>query len=138
MNTVLIPIRVWKDVRDFFSQIVSPCKECVRGNPVRCWYSQCAAFKYRPIARDVLAVPLHQSANSAPIIPTHVRVEQEILSALANFDCPITPATLKLRSTHSKAVKSKAISRLVKRGRIIEERIDNYIRYISLPTKKDK
>lgn len=134
MSTVAIPVKVWRDVRDFFERLAAPCRDCLRGNPTQCWQSNCAAFKYRIIARDVLSV--NAKSELAPIIPHYIRVEQEILGILKSYDYPITPATLRLRSTHSKSVKSKTISRLVRQGRIVEERIGDYTRYISLPKKR--
>lgn len=130
-SMVEIPSDIWRDVCGFFEQIISPCKECVRGNTVKCWHSDCAAFKFRPLARDVLSV----TTQHATLTPAHIRVENEILEALKGFDRPVHPAALKLWTTNSRAVKSKAISRLVRRGLIKEERNGKYTRYISLTNK---
>jgi hypothetical protein len=128
---VEIPSDVWRDVCGFFEQIISPCKECVWGNPVKCWRSECAAFKFRPLARDVLSV----TTRHAALTPAHIRVENEILEALKGFDRPVHPADLKLWTTNSRAVKSKAISRLVRYGLITELREGKYSRCISLANK---
>lgn len=130
-SMVEIPSNVWRDVCGFFEQIISPCKECVWGNIVKCWQSKCAAFKFRPLARDVLSV----TTQHAALPPNHIRVENEILQALKGFGRPVHPADLKLWTTNSRAVKSKAISRLVRRGLIREERSGKYTRYISLTNK---
>jgi hypothetical protein len=129
-----VPCDVWRRVSDFFAQIVAPCKECVWGNPTSCWRSQCAAFRYRPIAKEVLSVAVTNTPRS---IPEHIKVENEILEALKGFTRPIHPADIKLWTTNSRAIKSKAISRLVRRGLIIEERVDPYTRFISLPKKEN-
>lgn len=129
---VEVPANVWKEVSDFFRQIVAPCSECVWGNRVTCWRSQCAAFKYRPIANDVLAVGNNETRRH---LPPHIKVENEILQALKGYNRPVRPVDLKLWTTNSRAIKSKAISRLVHRGLITEERTDKYTRYISLTNK---
>ena len=132
---ISVPVHIWKEVVNFFRQIVSPCAECVRGNPVRCWQSGCAAFKFRPIARDVLSV----SSRQGPILqlPSFVLVENEIIELLRQYGKPMLPSMLRLSTTKSKAVKSKTISRLVRKGRIIEQRVDEHTRLISLPTTKE-
>lgn len=131
MNTVGIPSWIWREVRDFFAQIVSPCQTCVYGNPIECWESRCAAFKFRPIARDVMSV----NTKAAPALPHYVQIEEEIIDVLSRFNRPVLPSMIKLRTTCSKAVKSKAITRLVKRGKIVEEK-NGYSRFISLPKKE--
>lgn len=131
---VTIPARVWYEVRDFFAQIVSPCRDCLRGNFTNCWQSRCAAFKFRPIARDVLAI---KCDSTAPALPMYVQIEDEILEQLSRYTRPVPPSALRLTTTRSKAVKSKTISRLVRRGLVIEDRADNHTRYISLPTKRN-
>lgn len=125
-----VPVDLWRDIRDFFAALVAPCKECVRGNPVRCWYSGCAAFPFRDLARRIKAVSFHTTVH----IPRHVLVENEILDALCRHGIPVYPSQLVLSSTNSKVDKSHAISRLIKQGRIVEERINSYTRKISLPT----
>jgi hypothetical protein len=124
-----VPVDLWRDIRDFFAALVAPCKECVRGNPVRCWYSGCAAFPFRDLARRIKAVSFHATVH----IPRHVLVENEILDALCRHGIPVYPSQLVLSSTNSKVNKSHAISRLIKQGRIVEERINSYTRKISLP-----
>lgn len=125
-----IPTALWRDVRDFFAALVAPCKDCMRGNPVRCWESRCAAFQFRDLARRIESahggVPVH--------VPRHVLVENEILDALHRYGIAVYPSQIVLSSTRSKANKRNAIDRLVRQGRVIEERINSYTRKISLPT----
>lgn len=125
-----VPTVLWHDVRDFFAALVAPCKDCMRGNPVRCWESRCAAFQFRDLARRIESahggVPVH--------VPRHVLVENEILDALHRCGIAVYPSQIVLSSTHSKANKRNAIDRLVRQGRVIEERINSYTRKISLPT----
>jgi hypothetical protein len=133
---VSVPSSIWKDVHDFFAALVDPCKCCVRGNPIQCWHGDCAAFPYRIIARDVLSV--NSSPCDAQVLQQHVLIENEILDALSRVKEPVLPSDLKLWVTNSKVAKSKAITRLVKRGKIIEKRIDDHTRYISLPKTNKK
>ena len=124
-----VPANLWRDIRDFFAALVAPCKDCVRGNPIRCWQSDCAAFQFRDLARRIAAVSVHTPVH----IPHHVLVENEILDALYRYGVAIYPSQLVLSSTNSKVNKSHAISRLIRQGRIVEERINSYTRKISLP-----
>lgn len=125
-----VPTTLWRDVRDFFASLVAPCKECVRGNPVRCWESRCAAFQFRDLARRIKAVHC-----GVPVrVPRHVLVENEILDALRRYGIAVYPSQIQLTTTHSKANKRNAIDRLVRQGRVVEERINSYTRKISLPT----
>lgn len=129
--SVAVSYELWNDICDFFATLVAPCKECVRGNPVRCWRSDCAAFPFRDLARRIVMVSAH-----APVhVPRHVAIENEILDALHRFGgMPVYPSQIILATTHSKVDKTRAISRLVRQGRIVEERINDYTRRISLPT----
>lgn len=129
-----VPTSLWRDVRDFFAPLVSPCKDCVRGNSVRCWQGDCPAFRFRDIARRIEGVSLHAAVR----IPRHVRVENEILDALLRHGEAVYPSQLVLTSTNSSVTKSHAISRLVRQGRIVEERINDYTRKISLPKRNPK
>lgn len=133
MKHVEVPFNVWQEVHNFFAQIVEPCQNCVWGTPIQCWKSECAAFNYRPLARDVMSV----HAKSAHTIPDCVKVENEILEVLKSYTHPIHPSSIKLWTTNSRVIKSKAISRLVNRGLITEHRINSYTRYISLPKKEN-
>jgi hypothetical protein len=129
--SIAVPHELWNDIRDFFAALVASCKDCVRGNPIRCWNSDCAAFPFRDLARRIVAVSVH-----APVhVPRHVAVENEILDALHRCGGgPVYPSQIALTTTRSKVDKSHAISRLIKQGRIVEERINDYTRRISLPT----
>ena len=130
---VEVPAKIWKDVYTFFEVLVRPCKECIWGNPLQCWRSECAAFQYRPIARDVMSV---QNSGRKPMsMPKHISIENEILQALKGYDRPVSPADIKLWTTNSKSVKSKTITRLIRKGFIKEERIGKYTRCISLTPK---
>jgi len=133
MKYIEVPSDIWRDVYTFFEVLVRPCKECIWGNPLECWRSECAAFKYRPIARDVMSVS--NKSNVEDSIPKHIKVENEILVALKGFDRPVSPADIKLWTTNSKSVKSKAITRLIRRGFLKEERFGKYTRCISLTPK---
>lgn len=135
MNCIAyVPSDLWKDVRDFFAALVAPCKDCARGNPVRCWRADCAAFKYRDLARRVESVASHAAIR----VPRHVLVENEIVEALRRYGEPIYPSMIVLRTTNSKANKRNAIDRLVRQGRVIEERINDYTRKISLSPNQKK
>lgn len=125
-----VPVDLWRDIRDFFAALVAPCKDCVRGNSIRCWNSDCAAFPFRDLARRIVAMSAH-----APIhVPRHIAIENEILDAMHRFGGgPVYPSQIALTTTRSKVDKSHAISRLIKQGRIVEERINDYTRRISLP-----
>ena len=127
-----VPTPLWQDIRDFFGALVRPCKDCVRGNPVSCWYGDCAAFQFRELARRIEAVGAHVAVR----VPRHVLVENEILEALRRHGVAVYPSQILLTSTRSKANKRNAIDRLVRQGRIVEERINSYTRKISLPTTK--
>jgi predicted transglutaminase-like protease len=74
-------------------------------------------------------------SNVEDSIPKHIKVENEILAALKGFDRPVSPADIKLWTTNSKSVKSKAITRLIRRGFLKEERFGKYTRCISLTPK---
>ena len=131
-DNIVVPAHIWKEVSDFFAAIVAPCRDCLRGNLHSCWESRCAAFQFRGLARSVASV----SPTGVRIrIPRHVLIENEILDALQKFGKPIYPSMLVLTSTNSKANKRNAIDRLVRKGRIVETRINSYTRMISLPDK---
>ena len=98
-NCTAVPTALWREVRDFFAALVAPCKDCVRGNPLRCWYGDCAAFRFRDLARRIEGVSLHATVR----IPRHVLVENEILDALRSYGMPIYPSQLVLTTTNSKA-----------------------------------
>lgn len=136
MSEARIPEALWRDIVDFFSTIVAPCKDCLRGNLHNCWESRCAAFQFRSLARRILVA----SSNGQSYVrtPQSVEVEKEILELLSKYGKPIYPSMLILNSTHSRANKRNAINRLVKRGEIIEERINSYTRMLSLPPKPNK
>ena len=124
-----IPTALWHDVRDFFAALVAPCKDCVRGNLVYCWESRCAAFQFRNLARRIEAAD-----GRTPVrIPRHVLVENEILDVLRRYGIAVYPSQILLTTTRSKANKRNAIDRLVRQGRVVEERINSYTRKISLP-----
>ena len=124
-----VPTALWRDIHDFFSAIVAPCKNCVRGNPVRCWQSECPAFQFRDIARRV-----EESSVSVTVrVPKHILVENEILEALRRYGTAAYPSQIILSSTRSKANKRNAIDRLVRKGLVVEERINQYTSKISLP-----
>ena len=124
-----VPHDLWKDIRDFFAAIVAPCKDCARGNPSSCWNSGCAAFPFRDLARRVAVVSTHAAVR----IPHHVAIENEILDQLSRYGSPVYPSQIVLSTTNSKVKKSHAISRLIRQKRIVEERINDYTRRISLP-----
>lgn len=133
-DSISVPSELWRDIRDFILPRVSPCKECVRGNPNACWNADCGAFKYRNLARRIGAV---QNGN-APAKPRYVLVEDEILSALALYDRPVPPSRIVLETTHSKANKHSAVKRLIRMGQIVETFAPNGSRMISLPRKERK
>lgn len=127
MNTI-VPTRLWKEICDLFVALVAQCKDCVRGNPVRCWYSNCAAFPYRDLARRIVAVKYNMVSLAHWMV-----VENEILATLKTIGRPVSPSALRLDSTRSKAVKHAAINRLVRKRCIVETRTGDHSRLISLP-----
>ena len=129
-----VPSDVWREVKDFFACLVTPCKDCCRGNPIKCWHSKCPAYQFRNIARRVASTLEHGTLR----IQRHTLIENEILDILNRFNGPVYPSQLVLSTTNSKANKFTAINRLVREGRIVEERINEYTRKISLPTTKGK
>lgn len=130
---IAVPPDVWLEVKGFFDSLVAPCKDCVRGNPVRCWNSGCRAFGFRSLARRIDAL----SPNTKVHMPRHVLVEDEILDILRRYGKPVYPSMVVLTTTNSKTVKSNAITRLAKQGRIVVEQVNEYTRKISLPTNQD-
>lgn len=128
-----VPSSLWHDIRGFFAVIVAPCKDCVRGNPVRCWHSECAAFRFRELARRVEGV--HGSVQVR--VPRHVLIENEVLAILRHYGEPVYPSMIVLTTTHSKANKRNAINRLVRKGLVVEQRVNSYTRLLSLPQKKE-
>lgn len=136
--SVMIPSDIWKEVRGFFAALAAPCKDCVRGNTVRCWHSDCSAFQFRDIAHRIAAVNAVSAqpvARPAHATPRHVSVENEILEIIRSRfgGGPVYPSQIALSTTRSRVDKSHAISRLIKRGLVVEERINEYTRRISLP-----
>lgn len=127
-----VPSALWREVRGYFAALVAPCKTCLRGNPTQCWYPECPAFRVRDLAYRVASTGVTEDTPSAA---RQARIiEDEIIDILKHFDKPVYPSMIILTSTNSKANKSHAIDRLVKQGRIVEERINSYTRTISLPT----
>lgn len=131
-DDVSIPRDLWRDIRDFFLPFIAGCKDCVRGNLYACWHGDCAAFRFRNIARRISSV----QAGCAPIKPNCALVEDEILSALALYDRPVPPSRVVLESTRSKANKYSAIRRLVRMGQVAETFTPNGSRLISLPPRE--
>ena len=133
-SRVPVPAVVWHEVRRFFAALVSPCKECVRGNPESCVEPRCPVFKYRDIAALVLSAAASLRTPPPPLPePKAVAVENEILALLKHYGKPVYPSMLVLQSTHSRANKRNAINRLVMRGLVVEERVNPYTRILSLP-----
>ena len=131
---VAVPPDVWNEVKGFFDSLVSQCKDCVRGNPVRCWNSNCKAFMFRSLARRIDAL----SPDTKVHVPRHVIVENEILDILRRYGKPVYPSMVVLTSTNSKTNKAHAITRLAKQGRIVVEQVNEYTRRISLPQDTQK
>lgn len=127
---------LWKEVSGFFSAIVRPCKDCLRGNPNHCWESRCSVFKFRGIAFRVgkVSETLSQSVRVRP----HLEVENEILEKLGRIDGPVRPRDLYLQSTNSKVNKCHAISRLIRKKKIDEIRAEDGSRMILLHKKEPK
>lgn len=132
-DSVSVPRSIWREVSDFFAALFAPCKDCVRGNVHQCWNANCSAFKFRTISRRVASV----STTGGLSFARWVAIENEILNAVRHNGGPIPPQNIKLNSTHSKAVKSATISRLVKQGRLVETRTGKHTRLISLPKKEN-
>ena len=129
--SVNISYNLWREIMDFFARLVSPCKECVRGNKIRCWESRCPVFRFRGIAGRV------ESASAAYLQrpqteQQHVAVEREIVEKLTAIGRPITPRELMLTTTNSKVNKCHAIERLIRRGVVKEIRNDGGSRKILL------
>ena len=114
-----------------FGALVAQCKDCVRGNPVKCWNPNCPTFKFRALARRIDAL----SPNTKVHVPNHVLVEDEILDILRRYGKPVYPSMVVLTSTNSKVNKAHAITRLAKQGRIVVEQVNDYTRLISLPNQ---
>ena len=128
-----VPPDLWDEVRAYFAALIAPCKTCLRGNPTQCWHPECPSFRVRDLARRIESVSNHGKVD----IPNHVRIEDEILDILRRYGRPVYPSMVILSSTNSKVSKCQAIDRLVKQGRVVEERINDYTRKISLPTTKE-
>ena len=131
---IAVPPDVWYEIKRFFDALVAPCKDCVRGNIVKCWIAKCPAHKFRSLARRIDAFTPDTKAH----IPHHVQVENEILDILCRYAKPVYPSMVILSTTNSKTCKSNAITRLAKQGRIVIEQINDYTRKISLPNQTTK
>lgn len=133
---VSVSYGLWKEVSDFFSHIVRPCKDCIRGNRVRCWESRCSVFRFRGIASRVEAVGL--SMPNFESEPRHVAVEREIVERLRAIGKPIRPRDLRLATTISKVNKCHAIRRLIRRGVVKEIFTEGFQRMILLSSETTK
>lgn len=126
---IAVPPDVWGEIKGFFDTLVVQCKDCIRGNPLRCWHSGCPVFRFRNLARRIDSL----SPDTKVHIPQYIIVENEILEILRRYGKPVYPSMVVLTSTNSKACKSNAITRLAKQGRIVVEQVNDYTRRISLP-----
>lgn len=135
--SVSVQYDLWRSIVEFFSALVAPCKECVRGNPTRCWHSQCAAFRMRPLAYRVIEVGV-PSANTAQnqTVPNHIAIDSEIVEKLSRYAYPVPASAIRLRSTNSRVKKCHAITRLIRHGIVEEVRLKGGGRLITLKNKK--
>ena len=131
--SVTVDMELWRDISDFFSAIVAPCKECLRGNPVKCWEAQCAAFRFRGIARRIKDVNV--STAELVKVPHFIVIENEIIEKLSLMKRPVRPKDIRLRSTNNKVDKCHAIKRLIKKGIVKEIVPEKGSRLILLHTK---
>lgn len=129
-----VPDDIWREIHDFFARIVTPCKDCVRGNLHQCFESRCPAFLFRAIFRRISSVGGRSASRASRSVQSWVIVENDILSALKSAkSMRLRPRDIRINSTCSKANKHSAIKRLLRSKRIVQTFI-NGVRYISLPT----
>ena len=128
---VEIPSDLWKDIRGFFLPLIAPCKDCVRGNLNRCWHSDCAAFQFRYLGMRIADIGDNKVRK-----PHFAQIEDEIIDILRREGKPVYPSCIILATTKSKANKCSAINRLIRRGVIVETRINDYTRMISLKSNQ--
>lgn len=126
---IAVPPDVWYEIKSYFDGLVAQCKDCVRGNPLKCWNPGCKAFMHRNLARRIDAL----SPDTKVHIPRHVLIEDEIIDILGRYGKPVYPSMVVLTSTNSAVNKAHAITRLVEQGRIVVEKVNDYTRKISLP-----
>ena len=133
-GNIEIPIDLWRDLRKFFEPLIAPCKDCMRGNLHRCWAgNSCPAFQYRAIGKRITEVERKEIEK-----PNFILVENEIVEILRKEGKPMYPSCIVLHSTKSKANKWTAISRLIHRGIVVETRINDYTRMLSLKESEQK
>lgn len=131
---VLVPRSLWRDISDFFAALFAPCKDCVRGNTHTCWNGGCPTFRFRNIARRVAAVRRGELNFARWMV-----VENEILGVLRAAGRPLSPASIVLDTTRSRANKHNAINRLLRQGRIVQTRsADGRHRLISIQERKKR